>query len=68
MPLFTLRPSAPSRSLRSLRSLRLKVNPRKPVSQLETQNRAPSTGNREPLLCFSRLAERVAFPRTNSAE
>jgi hypothetical protein len=45
MPLFTLRPSAPSRSLRSLRSLRLKVNPRKPVSQLVTQNRAPSTGN-----------------------
>jgi hypothetical protein len=45
MPLFTLRPSAPSRSLRSLRSLRLKVNPRKPVSQLETQNRALGTGN-----------------------
>jgi hypothetical protein len=59
MPLFTLRPSAPPR---------LKVNPRKPVSQLETQNREPSTGNREPLLCFSRLAKRVAFPRTNSAE
>ena len=39
MPLFTLRPSAPPRSLR------LKVNPRKPVSQLETQNRALGTGN-----------------------
>jgi hypothetical protein len=36
MPLFTLRPSAPPR---------LKVNPRKPVSQLETQNRALETGN-----------------------
>ena len=39
MPLSTLLPSAP------LRSLHLKVNPRKPVSQLEAQNRVLGTGN-----------------------
>ena len=50
MPLFTLRLSALPRSLR------LKVNPRKPVSQLKTQNRAPSTGNREQGTTFMFLA------------